>query len=165
MDGAGADGGATPRFAAYGASKRGLVQLGKSLQVRIFTTPVWLKTWQCTAHRTFATLSCLQPIAFSYTSMWLRDLAMHSTQQTCHSLVFAARAVVSKCRNSGRSVLAIPGPNGPALLHLPCPALPCPTLPCPALLEQNIAVSLSQKTVVAEAAVIVLCLLIRQSEA
>ena len=33
MDGAGADGGATPRFAAYGASKRGLVQLGKSLQV------------------------------------------------------------------------------------------------------------------------------------
>ena len=33
MDGAGADGGATPRFAAYGASKRGLAQLGKSLQV------------------------------------------------------------------------------------------------------------------------------------
>ena len=33
MDGAGADGAATPRFAAYGASKRGLVQLGKSLQV------------------------------------------------------------------------------------------------------------------------------------
>ena len=34
MDGAGADGGATPRFAAYGASKRGLAQLGKSLQVQ-----------------------------------------------------------------------------------------------------------------------------------
>ena len=33
MDGAGADGGATPRFAAYGATKRGLVQLSKSLQV------------------------------------------------------------------------------------------------------------------------------------
>ena len=33
MDGAGADGGATPRFAAYGASMRGLAQLGKSLQV------------------------------------------------------------------------------------------------------------------------------------
>jgi NAD(P)-dependent dehydrogenase (short-subunit alcohol dehydrogenase family) len=33
MDGAGADGGATPRFAAYGATKRGLAQLGKSLQV------------------------------------------------------------------------------------------------------------------------------------
>ena len=33
MDGAGADGDATPRFAAYGATKRGLVQLGKSLQV------------------------------------------------------------------------------------------------------------------------------------
>ncbi|PSC76397.1 chlorophyll(ide) b reductase chloroplastic isoform X2 [Micractinium conductrix] len=32
MDGAGADGGATPRFAAYGATKRGLAQLGKSLQ-------------------------------------------------------------------------------------------------------------------------------------
>ena len=32
MDGAGADGGATPRFAAYGASKRGLEQLGKSLR-------------------------------------------------------------------------------------------------------------------------------------
>lgn len=38
MDGAGADGGATPRFAAYGASKRGLVQLGKSLQVPYYTT-------------------------------------------------------------------------------------------------------------------------------
>jgi len=35
MDGAGADGSATPRFAAYGASKRGLAQLGKSLQVRM----------------------------------------------------------------------------------------------------------------------------------
>lgn len=33
MDGAGADGDATPRFAAYGATKRGLVQLSKSLQV------------------------------------------------------------------------------------------------------------------------------------
>ena len=33
MDGAGADGSATPRFAAYGASKRGLAQLRKSLQV------------------------------------------------------------------------------------------------------------------------------------
>lgn len=32
MDGAGADGNATPRFAAYGATKRGLAQLGKSLQ-------------------------------------------------------------------------------------------------------------------------------------
>ena len=34
MDGAGADGGATPRFAAYGATKRSLAQLSKSLQVR-----------------------------------------------------------------------------------------------------------------------------------
>ena len=33
MDGAGADGGATPRFAAYGATKRSLAQLSKSLQV------------------------------------------------------------------------------------------------------------------------------------
>ena len=33
MDGAGADGNATPRFAAYGATKRGLVQLSRSLQV------------------------------------------------------------------------------------------------------------------------------------
>eukprot|EP00798_Chlamydomonas_sp_ICE-L_P017213 gene17213-23534_t len=31
MDGAGADGNATPRFAAYGATKRSLAQLGKSL--------------------------------------------------------------------------------------------------------------------------------------
>ncbi|KAK9819695.1 hypothetical protein WJX72_001307 [[Myrmecia] bisecta] len=35
MDGAGADGGATPRFAAYGATKRGLAQLGKSLQAEL----------------------------------------------------------------------------------------------------------------------------------
>ncbi|KAK9825848.1 hypothetical protein WJX81_003619 [Elliptochloris bilobata] len=35
MDGAGADGGATPRFAAYGASKRGLAQLAKSLQAEL----------------------------------------------------------------------------------------------------------------------------------
>lgn len=34
MDGAGADGNPTPRFAAYGATKRALSQLGKSLQVR-----------------------------------------------------------------------------------------------------------------------------------
>ena len=33
QDGAGADGGPTPRFAAYGASKRSLEQLSKSLQV------------------------------------------------------------------------------------------------------------------------------------
>lgn len=33
MDGAGADGNATPRFAAYGATKRSLTQLSKSLQV------------------------------------------------------------------------------------------------------------------------------------
>lgn len=32
---AGADGNATPRFAAYGATKRGLAQLGKSLQVSV----------------------------------------------------------------------------------------------------------------------------------
>ena len=32
MDGAGDDGGATPRFAAYGAPKRSLAQLSKSLQ-------------------------------------------------------------------------------------------------------------------------------------
>lgn len=30
----GADGGATPRFAAYGSTKRGLEQLSKSLRVR-----------------------------------------------------------------------------------------------------------------------------------
>jgi len=49
MDGAGADGGATPRFAAYGASKRGLAQLGKSLQVCLFTTAVLfcMQCWQC----------------------------------------------------------------------------------------------------------------------
>ncbi|KAG1670952.1 hypothetical protein FOA52_011387 [Chlamydomonas sp. UWO 241] len=35
MDGAGADGGATPRFAAYGATKRSLAQLGKSLQAEL----------------------------------------------------------------------------------------------------------------------------------
>ena len=35
MDGAGADGGATPRFAAYGATKRGLRQLGKSLRAEL----------------------------------------------------------------------------------------------------------------------------------
>ena len=32
--GPGADGNPTPRFAAYGATKRGLAQLGKSLRVR-----------------------------------------------------------------------------------------------------------------------------------
>lgn len=35
MDGAGADGSATPRFAAYGATKRGLAQLGKSLEAEL----------------------------------------------------------------------------------------------------------------------------------
>ncbi|GBF95247.1 chlorophyll(ide) b reductase chloroplastic [Raphidocelis subcapitata] len=35
MDGAGADGGATPRFAAYGATKRGLQQLSKSLEAEL----------------------------------------------------------------------------------------------------------------------------------
>lgn len=35
MDGAGADGGATPRFAAYGATKRSLEQLGKSLRAEL----------------------------------------------------------------------------------------------------------------------------------
>ncbi len=35
MDGAGADGGATPRFAAYGATKRSLSQFGKSLQAEL----------------------------------------------------------------------------------------------------------------------------------
>lgn len=35
MDGAGADGGATPRFAAYGATKRCLSQLGTSLQAEL----------------------------------------------------------------------------------------------------------------------------------
>jgi chlorophyll(ide) b reductase len=35
MDGAGADGGATPRFAAYGATKRSLDQLGKSLRAEL----------------------------------------------------------------------------------------------------------------------------------
>ena len=33
--GAGADGGATPRFAAYGATKRGLAQLTKSLAAEL----------------------------------------------------------------------------------------------------------------------------------
>lgn len=33
MDGAGADGNPTPLFAAYGATKRGLAQLAKSLRV------------------------------------------------------------------------------------------------------------------------------------
>ena len=35
MDGAGADGNATPSFAAYGATKRCLSQLGKSLQAEL----------------------------------------------------------------------------------------------------------------------------------
>eukprot|EP00877_Chromochloris_zofingiensis_P005359 jgi/Chrzof1/14824/Cz09g17200.t1_NOL[v5.2] len=35
MDGAGADGSATPRFAAYGATKRSLAQLGKSLEAEL----------------------------------------------------------------------------------------------------------------------------------
>ncbi len=42
MDGAGADGNATPRFAAYGASKRGLAQLRKSLQVLNTTSALML---------------------------------------------------------------------------------------------------------------------------
>ena len=42
MDGAGADGNATPRFAAYGATKRGLAQFIKSLQV---THPQLLVLW------------------------------------------------------------------------------------------------------------------------
>lgn len=37
MDGAGASGTATPLFAAYGATKRGLAQLGKSLRVGLYT--------------------------------------------------------------------------------------------------------------------------------
>lgn len=50
MDGAGADGNATPRFAAYGATKRSLAQLGKSLnaelnmQVGKNITHCWLET-------------------------------------------------------------------------------------------------------------------------
>ena len=43
MDGAGADGNATPLFSAYGATKRGLAQLGKSLQVRVATRQACLK--------------------------------------------------------------------------------------------------------------------------
>ncbi|KAL6785448.1 NOL1 [Auxenochlorella protothecoides x Auxenochlorella symbiontica] len=39
VDGAGADGGATPRFAAYGASKRALSQLGKSLNAELRGSP------------------------------------------------------------------------------------------------------------------------------
>lgn len=35
MDGAGADGNPTPRFAAYGASKRGLAQLGGSISAEL----------------------------------------------------------------------------------------------------------------------------------
>lgn len=35
MDGAGADGGATPRFAAYGATKRSLEQFNKSLRAEL----------------------------------------------------------------------------------------------------------------------------------
>eukprot|EP00879_Flechtneria_rotunda_P023845 GHRR01025253.1.p1 GENE.GHRR01025253.1~~GHRR01025253.1.p1 ORF type:complete len:268 (+),score=73.44 GHRR01025253.1:721-1524(+) len=35
MDGAGADGNPTPRFAAYGATKRSLAQLGKSLEAEL----------------------------------------------------------------------------------------------------------------------------------
>ena len=35
MEGAGSDGNPTPRFAAYGATKRALTQLCKSLQVRV----------------------------------------------------------------------------------------------------------------------------------
>lgn len=35
MDGAGADGNPTPRFAAYGATKRALVQLSKSIQAEL----------------------------------------------------------------------------------------------------------------------------------
>lgn len=35
MDGAGADGSPTPRFAAYGATKRSLAQLGKSVSAEL----------------------------------------------------------------------------------------------------------------------------------
>ena len=43
MDGAGADGGATPRFAAYGATKRCLSQLGTSLQAELADVGIdWL---------------------------------------------------------------------------------------------------------------------------
>lgn len=35
MDGAGSNGRPTPRFAAYGATKRGLAQLGKSLEAEL----------------------------------------------------------------------------------------------------------------------------------
>lgn len=35
VTGAGADGGATPRFAAYGSTKRGLVQFQKSLSAEL----------------------------------------------------------------------------------------------------------------------------------
>ena len=40
MDGAGADGGPTPRFAAYGATKRSLDQLGKSLRAELRTAGI-----------------------------------------------------------------------------------------------------------------------------
>ena len=54
MDGAGADGNATPLFSAYGATKRGLAQLGKSLQVGFahrqacLTRPEPLQGWTAT---------------------------------------------------------------------------------------------------------------------
>lgn len=40
MDGAGADGSPTPRFAAYGATKRSLAQLGKSLVSELKTAKI-----------------------------------------------------------------------------------------------------------------------------
>lgn len=46
IDGAGSDGRPTPRFAAYGATKRSVVHLTKSLQVYYFftlVTFVWIK--------------------------------------------------------------------------------------------------------------------------
>jgi len=50
MDGAGADGGATPRFAAYGATKRSLAQLSKSLQVGVDPCR---ERWRCRGSRHF----------------------------------------------------------------------------------------------------------------
>ena len=63
MDGAGADGGATPRFAAYGASKRGLAQLGKSLQVCLLTTAVLFCMLSCQCFRVDSPLS--QPLSLT----------------------------------------------------------------------------------------------------
>jgi hypothetical protein len=83
MDGAGADGGATPRFAAYGASKRGLAQLGKSLQVCLLTTPVFFCMLCCQCFKADSQVS--QPLSITDTDhVILPCVTLPSTETSKH---------------------------------------------------------------------------------